>query len=314
MNNRIALGPGREFDAIRAMVERWGSRARGIGDDAAIITMPRGDALVASVDSSVEGKHFRRGWLSPHEIGCRAVVAALSDLAAMAARPLGILVALAVPVSWRNDLTALADGIGNAVEGARTVILGGNLTDAGELSITTTVLGSAFAPLTRAGARVGDHVYVTGRLGGPGSVLAALAAGDEPSATARELFGRPNARIAEAIWLADRGATAAIDISDGLASDLTHLAAASGVSIEVDVDRIPAINGVAREDALGSGEEYELVVTAASEIDAAEFESRFTIPLTKIGRVASSDEKPNVVLLANGKRVANPLGHDHFSK
>ena len=171
MNDRIALGPGREFDAIRAMVERWGSRARGIGDDAAIITMPRGDALIASVDSSVEGRHFRRGWLSPREIGCRAVVAALSDLAAMAARPLGVLVALAVPVSWRSDLTAIADGIGNAVERARTVILGGNLSDAGELSITTTVLGSAFAPLTRAGARVGDRVYVTGRLGGPGSVL-----------------------------------------------------------------------------------------------------------------------------------------------
>jgi thiamine-monophosphate kinase len=313
MNDRIALGPGREFDAIRAMLERWGSRARGIGDDAAIITMPRGDALIASVDSSVEGRHFRRGWLSPGEIGCRAVVAALSDLAAMAARPLGVLVALAVPVSWRNDLTAIADGIGNAVERARTVILGGNLTDAGELSITTTVLGSAFAPLTRAGARVGDHVYVTGRLGGPGSVVAALTAGTEPSTAARESFGKPTARIAEAIWLADRGATAAIDISDGLAGDLAHMAAASGVSIEVDVDRIPVVTGVAIEDALRSGEEYELVVTSGNVIDVADFEERFTIPLAEIGRVVSGDGTPSVVLLANGKRVANPLGHDHFS-
>jgi thiamine-monophosphate kinase len=295
------------------MVEHWGSRARGIGDDAAIVTMPRGDALIASVDSSVEGRHFRRGWLSPREIGYRAVVAALSDLAAMAARPIGVLVALAVPVSWRNDLTAIADGIGNAVDRARTVILGGNLTDAAELSITTTVLGSAFAPLTRAGARVGDHVYVTGRLGGPGSVLAALTAGKDPSSTARQSFAQPSARIAEAIWLADRGATAAIDISDGLAGDLAHLAAASAVSIEVDVDRIPVVNGVAREDALRSGEEYELVVTSPNVIDAADFEKRFTIPLADIGRVVSRDEKPSVMLLANGTRVANPLGHDHFS-
>jgi thiamine-monophosphate kinase len=92
-----ALGPGEEFDAIRRMLERWGDLAVGIGDDAAIIDLPRGDRLVASVDSTVENRHFRSGWLTPREIGYRAVAAALSDLAAMAARPAGILVALSIP-------------------------------------------------------------------------------------------------------------------------------------------------------------------------------------------------------------------------
>src|SRR4051812_2535956 len=182
-----------EFDAIRAMRERWGARAVGIGDDAAVLDVPRGDKLVVSVDAAVENRHFRRDQRTPRDIGYRAVTAALSDLAAMAARPLGVLVALTVPASWRDVLLDLADGIGDAVDAAHTTIRGGNLTDGVELSIVTTVLGSAFAPLSRAGARVGDTLYVTGQLG---------------DASAR----RRVARIAEACWLAERGATAAIDI------------------------------------------------------------------------------------------------------
>jgi thiamine-monophosphate kinase len=109
------LGSGAEFDAIRRMVERWGDRASGIGDDAAVLTMPRGDAVVVSVDSAIEGVHFRAEWLSPAEIGYRAVAAALSDLAAMAASPRGVLIALGLPSSWRDRLDDLAEGIGDAV-------------------------------------------------------------------------------------------------------------------------------------------------------------------------------------------------------
>jgi thiamine monophosphate kinase len=122
---------GVEFAAIRELIARWGTRAEGIGDDAAVTRLPRGDALVASVDTSIEGRHFRRDWLLPREIGYRAVAAALSDLAAMAARPFGILVALALPPAWRDVLPEIADGISDAVDLARAKILGGNLSAAG---------------------------------------------------------------------------------------------------------------------------------------------------------------------------------------
>src|SRR5215213_1216200 len=116
MNGHTALGAGAEFDAIRDVIARWGTRAVGIGDDAAVMTVPRGDKLVVSVDTAVEGKHFVPGWLSPREISYRAVAAALSDLAAMAAQPVGVLVALTVPQRWRVHFTELADGIADAVD------------------------------------------------------------------------------------------------------------------------------------------------------------------------------------------------------
>ena len=167
------LGGGVEFDTIRRLLARWGNRAIGVGDDAAVVQLPRGDALVASSDAFVEGHHFRSPWLSAREIGYKAVTAALSDLAAMAAQPLGILVNISVPERWLPSLDGIADGIGDALDAAGTSILGGNLTAAGELNLTTTVLGSAFSPLRRTGLRPGDGLYVTGRLGGPGAAVAA---------------------------------------------------------------------------------------------------------------------------------------------
>jgi thiamine-monophosphate kinase len=305
------LGPGAEFDAIRELVARWGPQARGIGDDAAVLDVPRGDQLVASTDSAVEGRHFRRAWLTPREIGYRAVTAALSDLAAMAAAPIGVLVALAVPSSWRTDLSGIADGIGDAVAAADTVIVGGNLSDASELSITTTVLGHARAPLTRSGARAGDLVYVTGALGAVGGALAALQGGATLSESQRGRFVRPQARIREARWLANAGASAAIDISDGLAADLTHVAFASGVAIEVDLTAIPVSPGADARAALSSGEEYELAITAPRAIDAAAFVARFGLPLTLIGRVA--DGEPGLTVRDQASRVTVRSGHDHFS-
>jgi thiamine-monophosphate kinase len=304
------LGPGAEFDAIRALLERWGDRAAGVGDDAATFAVPRGESIVASVDASIEGRHFKRDWLAPREIGYRAVTAALSDLAAMAARPLGVLIALALPAHWQADVGAIADGIGEAVSGAKTVIRGGNISAASELSITTTVFGTAFAPLARSGANPGDRIYVTGTLGAPAAALRLIEAGRDPG-TFRDRLVRPSARIAEARWLADRGASAAIDISDGLVADLRHLAAASRSSISIDATRVPLAAGVDTEAALASGEEYELIVAAPPGLDTAAFESRFGIPLTEIGAVGDGTRGLVSVL---GARVANVAGHDHLSR
>ncbi|MEX2178950.1 MAG: thiamine-phosphate kinase [Gemmatimonadaceae bacterium] len=304
--------PATEFEMIAALRARWGDLAVGIGDDAAVLRVARGDRMVVSTDAAVEHVHFRADWLTPREVGYRAVTAALSDLAAMAAAPSGVLVALQLAPRDREALMDIADGIGDAVRAAGTVVLGGNLTAADALGITTTVLGSAYAPLMRGGARAGDVLYVTGRLGGPGAALRALRAGQAPAAAHRERFARPRARIAEARWLATRGATAAIDVSDGLAADAAHLSAASVCAVEIDVETVPVIDGAMRDDALGGGEEYELLVAFRAPPDTAAFAERFGIPLTRVGRVV--DGSADVRLLEGGRRVATPAGHDHFRR
>jgi thiamine-monophosphate kinase len=306
------LAGGAEFDLIRTMVERWGPRARDIGDDAAVLRVPRGDALVASVDATVEAQHFRHGWLTPRELGYRAVTAALSDLAAMAARPLGILLALGLSDQWKREVEAIAEGVGDAVSAAGTVILGGNVVTAGELSLTTTVFGSAYAPLRRYGARAGDRIYVTGRLGGPGAALAAWRAGAQPERAYRDRFAHPAARLAEARWLADRGVTAAIDISDGFAGDLEHLVAASQLGVEVELSRLPLLSGLTDfVAAASSGEEFELIVTSTTPLDTAEFERRFALSLTEIGRITADHRA--LLFTMHGERVAKPAGYDHLS-
>lgn len=310
MKPLVALGPGREFDLIRRMLDRWGGAASGVGDDAALLAVPPGERLVASADTSVEEVHFRRAWLTPHEIGWRATAAALSDLAAMGAEPLGVLVSLSVPERWLEALDHLADGIGEAARAAGAPIVGGDLTGAAQLTIAVTVLGHTAAPLERSGARAGDSLYVTGCLGGPAAALRAWLRGREPAAEARARFARPTPRLAEGVWLARHGAHAAIDISDGLLGDAAHLAAASGVRLVVDLDRLPVLPGVSPADAAASGEEYELLV-AAPTLDPEAFARELGLALTPIGHVEAGPAEVDARLA--GARVASPRGFDHFS-
>lgn len=301
--NSEQLRAGAEFDAIRAMLVEWGARAEGIGDDAALLDVPRGDRLAVSVDACVEERHFCNGWFTAREIGYRAVAGALSDLAAVAALPSGVLLSLLVPERWDSDLVAIAAGAGDAAAAAGARIVGGNLARGAMLGITTTVLGSVHRELRRDGARVGDRVYVTGRLGACGAALDELLAGRTPRADHRERFAHPVPRIHEARWLAARGATSATDISDGLRADLANIEAASGVTIALDVGRVPLWAGVPRDRALTSGEEYELIVTGPR-LDCAVFEASFGLPLTDIGAVEPRDGR---VALPDG------AGFDHFS-
>ena len=312
MSDETPLGPGGEFELIRTMISRWGDRARGIGDDAAVLRPPPGEQLVLSTDTSLEDVHFRREWLSPEEIGWRAAAAALSDLAAMAAKPLGVLVAIALPRQCIDDLGALAEGIAAAASASGAPIIGGDLTSGERLMITVSVAGSTAKPLRRSGARPGDTVWVTGQLGGPALAVAAWREGRQPTPEARARFARPVPRIREAQWLAAAGATAGIDISDGLGGDAAHLAAASGVRLTIDVDTVPQAPGADVSTAQRSGEEYELLVTTRKPFDAAAFQSDFGLPLTQIGTVEEGDA--GVDLLIGGERVASPAGYDHFSK
>ncbi len=313
MSRHLPMGPGREFDAVRALLAQWGSAAEGVGDDGAVLSVPPGSKLVVSTDTTVEDVHFRRQWLTPDEIGWRATQAALSDLAAMGAAPLGVLLALTVPPGWRPQLRALADGIAAATRGAGAPIVGGDVTDGDRLALAITVLGHAAAPLSRSGARPGDTLYVTGRLGGPGQALAAWESGAQPAAAARARFAWPAARIAAGLWCAAQGATAAIDLSDGLAGDVAHLAAASGVTCVLDLDRVPTLEGVSVEAALASGEEYELLV-AAPALDVAAFAAAHGgLPLTAVGRVEPTQGGGDVRAERAGRPATLPRAHDHFA-
>lgn len=312
MTDNTALGPGPEFDLVREIVSRYGAAGAGIGDDASVLQIPAGEQLVVSTDVAVEDVHFRANWLTPDEIGYRSTMAALSDLAAMAATPRGILIALTLPPQWRANAPAIADGIARAARACNANVVGGDLSDGHSLSIAVTVLGSTARPLRRSGAKPGDSVWVTGRLGGAGLALNLFLAGGQPLGETRSKLAAPQARIREAQWLASRGATACIDISDGFVADVAHLAAASGVRITIDINRIVCAPGATPEGAASSGEEYELIVTAAAAFDADLFAREFGQPLTNIGTVAAG---PAGVDLTNaGQPATAPAGFNHFAK
>lgn len=310
----VALGPGREFASIARWVRQWGARAHGIGDDAAILDVPSGTRLVVSTDTSTEDVHFRRPWLQAIEIGWRAAMAALSDLAAMGAEPLGVLIALGAPPSWDADLDEVLHGVGDACAAARVPIIGGDTTRSPVLTLGITVLGTATEPMRRDGAKVGDWIYLTGGLGGPGAAVAAWYAGKTPMATHRARFARPVARLGMGAWCAANGATAAIDLSDGLVADAGHISAASRVQLEIELGAVPVLGGVSARDALSSGEEYELLVTGPSGMDVAAKAARIGT-LTPIGRVRALTpaDTSGVVVRDGPRRVDPPAGYDHLS-
>jgi thiamine-monophosphate kinase len=307
----VALGQGAEFDMVRRLVSRWGPLARGIGSDCAVLDIPSGSRVVLSTDSSVEGVHFRRDWLTPREIGYRATAAAWSDLAAAGAVPLGVLFAVTVPADWRAALADIADGVGESAAAAGAPVIGGDITAGPVLVLTLTVIGTAPHPLSRVGAKPGSRIYVTGVLGGPLAAVKAWQRGNSPDAASRARFARPAPRLAEGRWMATHGAVAAIDVSDGLAADLGHLAAASGVRLVVNLDRVPRWAGQSATESASSGEEYELVVAADADLDRRAFELEFDIPLTYIGDAVAGS--PGIETRVDGVRVDPVPGYDHLS-
>jgi len=293
----LAMAHGAEFDAIRDLLAEWGPLASGIGDDAAVLDVPTGERVVISTDASIEEVHFRRAWLTAEEIGARAAAAALSDLAAMASVPRGLLLSLGVPESWRTSLTQIARGVGRVAASVECPIVGGNVSSADALSLTFTVVGSALSPMRRRGAKSGDIIFVTGTFGGPGAALGALMEGRTPADAHRRRFAAPAPRIAEARWLSEQRAVAGIDISDGLRGDAEHLARASEVSLVLNGSSAPRVAGVTAAEALASGEEYELLVAFRPDElpDRSEFERRFGLPLTAIGVAVPAGDDPVVI-------------------
>lgn len=285
------------------------------GDDAAVL-QPDGKTVI-SVDAAVEGTHFKRAWISFEELGYRALVAALSDLAAMGATARAVLTSLIAPSDLTDaDIYAVADGCAAAAREYGAPVVGGNLSRGTGLSLTTTVVGAIDGPpIRRRGANVGDVIYVTGSLGTAALGLQCLMAhcSDATAAPFIARWKRPVARITEGRALMGI-ATAAIDVSDGLLQDLSHLCRASEVGAVVDVGALPLAAGSMElatmmgwsvaDLALSGGEDYELLFTAPR---AA------TIPViaTAIGEIRTD---PRITLRDGGVERAAPtrLGFRHF--
>jgi len=292
---RVGLGPGGEFDLIRRLVgadeAAWPGVEVGPGDDAAVLE----GGWVLSTDLSIEDVHFRRSWLSDREVGYRAASAALSDLAAMAAEPVGILLSLAMP-EHDVDIVEVQAGAREAVTATGGAVLGGDLSRSpGLLVVDVVALGRTARPLLRAGALAGDDLWVTGVLGASAAAVTLWSHEREPDAALREAFARPHARVSEARFLADGGGVhALIDLSDGLAGDAGHLGAAGGVRIVLEAGLVPVAEAAARalgpEEAaslaLHGGEDYELLLAARpGSVDVEAFDARFGLPIRRVGRV-----------------------------
>jgi thiamine-monophosphate kinase len=232
------------------------------------------------VDSVVEGVHFDLAFCSTSDVGWKALMRALSDLAAMGASPLGALVALGVPggrggVAGEELALGVTDGVAEASHQSGCPIVGGDVSSAGELVVAVTVLGTVAgdgdAPVSRSGAQPGDVVLVTGPCGGSAAGLRELRAGEQ-GADARRSYRRPVARLVEGDVARRSGGRAMIDVSDGLALDLHRLADASAVGFSLD--DIPVAAGATFDEALGGGEDYELLL-AVAEADVDGLEARF---------------------------------------
>ncbi len=331
-----------EFDAIDQMNAIFMAAARAsrpgaalpppgelwIGDDAAVVATRAGSLEVLTTDLVVEGVHFDLGLCSLEDVGYKALMVTASDLAAMGAGPDHALVSIVAP--RHVDLAALASGLAAASVDTGCVVVGGDLSGGPALMVSVALTGTLGGvpgpgtlggvpgpgPLFRSGAAPGDRVFVTGPLGGSAAGHRLLADGHAgtgsgsglPTGTAGDLvraFRRPRARLKEGAAARRAGASAAIDVSDGLAADVGHLCRASGTG--VTLDGVPIATGATEEEALHGGEDYELVVTTPDPDGLRRaFESAGLAPPLPIGRCTGRDGE---VLL--GGRVLAPRGWVH---
>ena len=331
-NGKTRFGELSIIDRIYARAPSSPALRLGIGDDCAILIPPRGHELLVTTDFSLEDRHFRRAWHTPASIGHRTLARGLSDLAAMGAKPLAAFLSLAMPVSIARTprwLDGFLDGLLTLAAAHHVPLAGGDTSQspADHILADIVLLGSAPTgrALRRSTARPGDLLYVTGALGGAAAELIALSANPRKFRTATSadnhphLFPQPRLAVGHAL-LSRHLATACIDLSDGLSTDLAHLCTASHVSAELDLAALPlhplaaALDDRAQINALlHGGEDYELLFTASPSTKIPR--SIAGVPITPIGRILKSRaNKPQMSILSDHDRYElQPHGWEHFA-
>jgi thiamine-monophosphate kinase len=291
----------------------------GIGDDSAVLRVPPGHEVLVTTDFTIENVHFRRDWHRPELVGRRCLTRGLSDIAAMGGKPLAAFLSLALASDVRQKwVNRFLKGLFDLAEEFKVPLAGGDTAQsAGGIQADIVVVGSVpkGKAVLRSGAQAGDQIYVTGELGRSAAALARLAESKGLGSRYTRHF-RPLARVAVGQWLRQRGvASAMIDLSDGLSTDLEHICEESHVGAEIEAEAIPRAQvglgkkRVALELALHGGEDYELLFTSAVAVPSVVAGVR----VTRIGRTTQSAGMRLVG--ADGKvRPLEAGGWEHFKR
>ena len=309
----------------------------GIGDDCALLSTRTGEEIAITTDLTVSGRHFEPAWHPAEAVGHRTLARGLSDLAAMGARPLAAFLSLALPPELVQNAKARSaaawvdrflDGFLALAEATGTPLAGGDLAESPLFTADVVLVGAVARgkALLRSGARPGDLLYVSGSLGGSAAGLARLRelaegkpAGSPPRIPARltamlspHLAPQPRLAVGQAL-VRRRLASAAIDLSDGLSSDLAHICDESGVCAEIDASYLPVHSAATLEQALNGGEDYELLFTTPAGVRVPR--SIAGVPVTCIGRIVHTRTGRAQVTLktASGAEPLAPRGWQHFT-
>ncbi len=329
------IGEFNLIDRISRILPRVESKdlLLGIGDDAAAIRMDNHRALLITCDIQVENRHFRLDHISPYQLGYRAMAVNLSDIAAMGGTPTYAVVSLGLPTDFPlKSYDQLFEGMSDALKTFGGYIIGGNLARTTEvLVVDITLLGETNPAriMTRAGARAGDRVFVTGNLGASGAGFQLLEKyGMHFPVKFKDLVERhltPVPRVEAGRQIANSGiATAMIDVSDGVASDLYQICRMSHVGAEIREDQLPLADQVedvagvtgmhTRDLALHSGEDYELLFTVREETSLEQLQALSGIAVTEIGRIVPQDGGYSLIDSRGHSIPLKPVGWDHFNR
>jgi thiamine-monophosphate kinase len=298
------------IDALRPLFGQGDRVILGPGDDAAILAVPSGQVVV-STDLLVEGRHFRRDWSAAREIGRKAAAQNLADVMALGGTGTGLVVGFGappdLPLAWALELAA---GLAEESAAVGASVLGGDVTRSDQIVLAVTVLGQCERPVRRDGARPGDVVALAGRIGWAAAGQAVLGRGFRSPRVVVEAHRRPEPPYAEGPRAAELGATAMIDVSDGLLADLGHIAAASRVAIDVRTDAfdlaepLQAVGAALGVDPLGfvltGGDDHPLAASFPVGVD-------LPVSWTVIGSVAEGEG-----VTVDGAEWDGPRGNDHF--